>query len=329
MTKITITHTPAEGTLVGGSRKGDGVWEILRELRGNGQGNWRSSRDIGLYLGQSRDKDAQQWKIDKAAGALRAAGFEVQVTVDNGQARSFADAEAERYERAGDRAVRHYEAGQNASGRADARFSASHAITGSYPMGQPVLVGHHSEGRHRRDLERADSHMRKGIEELGKAEYHAEREAAAERYQAGREDLGTTLRRIEGLEADLRRTLRRLAGKGTISGEPAQGGYREDLKRYRARLEEQLAYWRAHVAKLEAAGRKVWGRADFAKGDLVREQGNAWHRVLRVNAKSLTVPHWFMDGVTMTLSYDKVTGKRAAAEAAEAAAEPDRPAGTS
>jgi hypothetical protein len=93
---ITITHTHADGTLINGSRKGDGVWEILVQLRRNGQGNWRFSRDVGLYLGQSRDKNAQTWKIDRAAEALRNAGHQVTVTVDEGERRTFAEAEAER-----------------------------------------------------------------------------------------------------------------------------------------------------------------------------------------------------------------------------------------
>lgn len=36
--------------------------------------------------------------------------------------------------------------------------------------GQPILVGHHSEGRHRRDLARADRHMAKAVEFAKKAE---------------------------------------------------------------------------------------------------------------------------------------------------------------
>lgn len=32
------------------------------------------------------------------------------------------------------------------------------------PFGQPILVGHHSEKKHRRAIERADNHMRKGVE---------------------------------------------------------------------------------------------------------------------------------------------------------------------
>lgn len=43
------------------------------------------------------------------------------------------------------------------------------------PFGQPILVGHHSEGRHRRAIERAHNNMRKGIEESDRAERLAER----------------------------------------------------------------------------------------------------------------------------------------------------------
>lgn len=37
------------------------------------------------------------------------------------------------------------------------------------PLGQPILVGHHSEGRHRRMIERANNAMRKSIEEAKRA----------------------------------------------------------------------------------------------------------------------------------------------------------------
>lgn len=105
---ITITHSHADGTLIEGSRKGDGAYEVLLELRRQRLGNWRyfpGLRRIGL--GQSRDKPAQQWRIDRAADALRAAGFDVDVEVSEGEPRSFAEAEAERYDRAGERADRH------------------------------------------------------------------------------------------------------------------------------------------------------------------------------------------------------------------------------
>lgn len=47
----------------------------------------------------------------------------------------------------------------------------SESATG-IPFGQPILVGHHSEGRHRRTLERADNAMRRSIEADKTAEYY-------------------------------------------------------------------------------------------------------------------------------------------------------------
>lgn len=62
---------------------------------------------------------------------------------------------------------------------ASASHNASRAIIGGIPMGQPILVGHHSEKRHRRDLERSDRAMRKAIEADKTADYY---ERKAESY---------------------------------------------------------------------------------------------------------------------------------------------------
>ncbi|WP_143132963.1 DUF3560 domain-containing protein, partial [Brucella cytisi] len=58
-----------------------------------------------------------------------------------------------------------------AAGRAEARAvfaykraDMSEAATG-IPFGQPILVGHHSEARHRRTIEKADRAMRASIAE--------------------------------------------------------------------------------------------------------------------------------------------------------------------
>jgi hypothetical protein len=48
------------------------------------------------------------------------------------------------------------------------------------PLGQPILVGHHSEKRHRKDLTRIDQHFAKAKEHHDKAEYFRRRAAAAE-----------------------------------------------------------------------------------------------------------------------------------------------------
>ncbi len=353
MSEIKITHTHADGTLIEGSRKGDGVWEILLDLRRNGQGNWRSFRSLGvLGLGQSRDKAAQTWKIDKAAEALRAAGHEVETEIDDTQRRSFAEAEAERYERAQDRAAYHEDRAGAAGAEAAARWNAERSILDMIPMGQPILVGHHSEGRHRRDLARADSHARHGLEAIHRQEHHENRAQAAEHFQASREDIPTTLRRIDKLEADERRILRGINGERPANDwrtqgytndlAPATGGHLERLQAELADVREQLTYWRDRVKAAQESGVKVWGPDDFTKGDYMNCGGKRWYLVERVNKRTLSVPSGtnLAQLIVVTranvvhamgpsdwvekLPYDKVRGRKSAEEMAEIFAEVER-----
>lgn len=70
-------------------------------------------------------------------------------------------------------------AADRAEARAEAaykRADMSEAATG-IPFGQPVLVGHHSEGRHRRAIEKADKAMRASIDESKRAAELRERAA--------------------------------------------------------------------------------------------------------------------------------------------------------
>lgn len=73
-----------------------------------------------------------------------------------------ARAKAERYEELADKA---YE-------RSNAAFERSNAAVKDIPFGQPILVGHHSEGKHRAALKRSDQAMRKSVDEMHKAEAH-------------------------------------------------------------------------------------------------------------------------------------------------------------
>lgn len=54
--------------------------------------------------------------------------------------------------------------------KAASAFKGAHDAVAGIPMGQPILVGHHSEKRHRRDLERHDSKMSQAFEHQGMAE---------------------------------------------------------------------------------------------------------------------------------------------------------------
>lgn len=65
--------------------------------------------------------------------------------------------------------------------RAAQAMAGEQGILDLIPPGQPVLVGHHSERRHRRDLERADSKRRQAIESADKAARFRERAGNIER----------------------------------------------------------------------------------------------------------------------------------------------------
>lgn len=60
------------------------------------------------------------------------------------------------------------------SRRADAsqRFDAARAATEGIPFGQPILVGHHSEKRHRAALDKQERNLRAGVESSDMAEHH-------------------------------------------------------------------------------------------------------------------------------------------------------------
>lgn len=53
--------------------------------------------------------------------------------------------------------------------KSDASFESARRVADGIPLGQPILVGHHSGRRHRRDLDRIDSGMRNGVEHHQKA----------------------------------------------------------------------------------------------------------------------------------------------------------------
>lgn len=101
-----------------------------------------------------------------------------------------------------------------------AAYQRSKAVADRIPMGQPVLVGHHSEGRHRRDLARIDSAMRRSVDKGNEAARLAGAAEAAERNTAVSSDDPEALTKLRdklaGMEAEREQIKRenRLARKG-------------------------------------------------------------------------------------------------------------------
>lgn len=78
------------------------------------------------------------------------------------------------------RRERYEQRAEAAEKRLDRRHEAARAQVAGIPFGQPILVGHHSEKRHRCDLTKHDSHMRAAINESDKAAYYRGKAASVE-----------------------------------------------------------------------------------------------------------------------------------------------------
>jgi len=61
---------------------------------------------------------------------------------------------------------------------AAAAHKAADQISSFIPLGQPILVGHHSEGRHRRDLVRIRRNTERAFEAQDKSNYYANKAAS-------------------------------------------------------------------------------------------------------------------------------------------------------
>jgi phospholipid N-methyltransferase len=79
------------------------------------------------------------------------------------------------------------------------------AIADGIPLGQPILIGHHSERHARKDAERIESGMRKTVALWETAQYWKDRAAGAIRNAKYKERPDVRARRIARIEADLRK----------------------------------------------------------------------------------------------------------------------------
>jgi hypothetical protein len=331
MADITIKHTRAEGTLILGSVPGDGILELL-----NPHG-FRYARTVGfVYLRGSRDRAADMRRIRGAQATLEAQGHAVTLSIDETVRRTFQEAEGERYERAGVRAERLGARADRLQESSDTKWKEGRRIAASY-LGEPVKVDHYSANRHMRDLERSRKMCGQAVAEEEEANRCRGLADAAATFEEGRKGVGTTLRRLDRLTADRGRIERQMAAtveaavKQAAAGKPIDP---ETLVSNLVRLDadhydlcEQIAAWAGHIEQAEADGVKVWRPEDFTPGDYCRT-GERWYLVLRVNAKTLSVPKsvdWKarvynrdnqLGNRTSTLPYDKVTGRMSGEEMA-------------
>ena len=275
MADITIDHS-GDGTLVYGTSRGDAP-----VLTGAG---FRWSRRLGAWFLPrtwrlpTRDARVQELVLalgDRAVVKLGAAA-------KSSTAEEREQAKVESLERSVDR---HERRGTRQAASAQAHSDRADQISGGIPSGQPILVGHHSEGRHRRDLARIHASTAKGAEaHRAAAEEQRLADSARAQLRTG-ESAPVRLRRIARNEAELRRIDRQLLGGGkAIYGHDrplAAGPQRDRLEARRRELEQNIEYDRAK-------GEPAYGPHNVQPGDVVTIRGRR-HVVDRTNAKTFRV----------------------------------------
>lgn len=108
-------------------------------------------------------------------------------------------------ERAEDRAGRFDEYSDKRRRESNATAESVRRIADNIPLGQPILVGHHSEKHARKDAARIEAGMRRAIDLWDTAKYWQERATGALHHAKYKERPDVRARRIKGIEKDERK----------------------------------------------------------------------------------------------------------------------------
>lgn len=181
------------------------------------------------------------------------------------------------------------------------------------PMGQPILMGHHSQRRHERDIERSNRHSDQAMEETKKAQMWDHRANTAENLLTKMEESKPYMSgKIAQAEADIRLWERRIEKSGIFIKIFEDKGFvpdliasacgfspgaiesaRQDNERAKHELpqaQEKRDYWKA---KLESIG-GVFDISTLKKGDKIKTTHGEF-TVKSVNKKTVTVSPWLPD----------------------------------
>lgn len=270
--------------------------EIINKLKGNG---FRWSRRQGIWYAKE-----QPWRVT-LLNEIAEYGGEV------GEKLSFAEKMDRKVERAEYRAERFGTKAEKAEQTAEDLATRARDMASIIPLGQPILVGHYSEGRDRRYRAKIDNTFRKAFETSGKADYYAQRAKAASEFRSRTFNPGTVQRKIKDLEASVRKADRysdQHIARWTLKYNQLSRKSLEWYENEIAPLQEQIDYWKK---TLEDSGVKVWGPDDFESGNVVKTRhGPA--KVLKVNKKTLRVEYinsridWINKSDLVKVPYDEL-----------------------
>lgn len=140
---------------------------------------------------------APAWGVEREDFLLELAG---EITAEGSTVAERAEAKAERLENLATKSA----------AKSDAYHAAANRISERFYMGQPILVGHHSERRARKDKERIENSLRASIKAAEAVDYWNYRARGVEVHANRKNSDRTRANRIKGLLAELRDLQRKI-----------------------------------------------------------------------------------------------------------------------
>jgi protein-L-isoaspartate O-methyltransferase len=191
-------------------------------------------------------------------------------------------------DRAEERAERFEGYSESRAGDAENARATVSRIADGIPLGQPILVGHHSERHARKDAERIQNGMRRAIKLWETSQYWQRRAAGAVAHAKYKELPGVRARRIKGLEADRRRHERTVKEAQTFGKLWAQPNMTREKALKIANVDRRLGF-------------DVWGRLD--KGTLDPQEAAA--NAIDANGKIIVWAERWIAHIDLRLGYEK------------------------
>ena len=235
----------------------------------------------------SRGK-GDSWNAHHLRAILPGLGFEDRGT--EGEKLAFADQIERDQDRAAARAERMEDRAERAQTSADSLYKRAHEMAEGIPMGQPILIGHYSEGRDRRFRDRIHNMFGRSFQEGDKAQYYERRAACARSAADGskysdRRYLGN---RIKETKAEIAVLENRLQGKFYHYSQP-QPIPEERATEIMAQLDEandKLDFYEHCFA----ACPNVFTRETLVGKMAVKIRGR-WEPIVRLNRTTVAVPN--------------------------------------
>lgn len=193
-------------------------------------------------------------------------------------------------ERAAARADRMEDRSQAAEERSTALYNQAHKMADCIPFGQPILVGHYSEGRDRRFRERIHNTFGRAFAEGDKAKYYERRAECARQSADGSKYsepryLGN---RIKEVKAEIALLENRLQGKFYHYSEPKpiEPEYAERLTGLLDEAHEKLEFYEHCLAACGHVFTK-----DTLKGKQAVKIRGRWEPIVKLNPTTVAVPN--------------------------------------